>query len=345
MATNLNHFALAYPEHSSFGPTADGRCKPDIVAVGNCLAADDSEPNRYEATGSWSSFSTPIVTGTISLLVQKAKAEPRLSIAVSPRGGNCVMKAILMNSATKLPYWHKGQLHREDDHAAPLDHIQGAGMLNAADAYKHLTAGPGRPGEVPATGWDNHVLNTSKSPENVYKIAIAEPAGKIIAATLVWNKHYRSSYPFEHRPEKNTNLRLELWAMDPNNSKNDYLLDYSDSSVDNVEHIYCRADANYTNYEIVLSLSDTNSTSTTERYGLSWNVSSDKTYDEISLYDLNADGVVNDLDFSTLLYSWITHKEPGGYFLGDVNTDGVFDANDLQSFLEHTDLKADWRAE
>ena len=31
-ATSLAHFALAYPEHSSFGPTATGRSKPDIVA-------------------------------------------------------------------------------------------------------------------------------------------------------------------------------------------------------------------------------------------------------------------------------------------------------------------------
>jgi len=46
LATSLAHFALAYPEHSSFGPTADGRCKPDIVAPGNCLAADSNDPNR-----------------------------------------------------------------------------------------------------------------------------------------------------------------------------------------------------------------------------------------------------------------------------------------------------------
>ncbi|GAI04430.1 unnamed protein product, partial [marine sediment metagenome] len=61
LAANLAHFSLAYPEHSSFGPTADGRCKPDIVAGGNCLAADSNEPDRYGPTGSWSSFSTPVV--------------------------------------------------------------------------------------------------------------------------------------------------------------------------------------------------------------------------------------------------------------------------------------------
>ncbi|GAH50662.1 unnamed protein product, partial [marine sediment metagenome] len=196
LATNLAHFALAYPEHSSFGPTADGRCKPDIVAPGNCLAADINAPNRYEPMGSWASFSTPIVAGAIGLLVQKAKQDPNLSLAVSPKGGNCVIKAILLNSAKKLPYWHKGRLEKDDDHKAPLDYIQGAGMLNAADAYKHLVAGLNKPGDVPTTGWDNNLPDKGKNPENVYRITITEPAEKFITATVVWNKHYNSVYPF-----------------------------------------------------------------------------------------------------------------------------------------------------
>jgi serine protease AprX len=89
----LAHFALPHREHSSFGPTGDGRCKPDIVSPGNCLVADANSPARYQTTGSWSSFSTPIVAGTLALLVQKAKEEPNLAPAISPEGGNCVMKA------------------------------------------------------------------------------------------------------------------------------------------------------------------------------------------------------------------------------------------------------------
>jgi len=36
-------------------------------------------------------------------------------------------------------------------------------------------------------------------------------------------------------------------------------------------------------------------------------------------------------------------ESPVSYFLGDTNTDGVFDADDLQGFLSHTNLEADWR--
>jgi hypothetical protein len=361
LATRLAHFSLAYPEHSSLGPTTDGRCKPDIVAPGNCLAADANNPSRYEPTGNWSSFSTPIVAGTIGLLVQKAKEDPNLSSAVAPAGGNCVMKAILLNSAKKLPYWHKGRLQKDDDHEAPLDYIQGAGMLNAVGAYKHLIAGPAKPGNVPTTGWDNNQLQKSKKPQNIYKITLAEPAEELITATVVWNKHYNSVYPFEPMPDKDANLRLELWAVDTNDPDNNYLLDYSDSKVDNVEHIYCKADANFTNYELIVTfsnpvLSEVEGTNdqlpiTAQRYGLAWNVSKKQDSDNILWYDLNADGIVNESDFTVLLDNWITNiKSPeacpgrsrGSYLLGDINTNGTIDANDLQILIDHQNLKADW---
>jgi len=349
LATNLAHFSLAYPDHSSLGPTIDRRCKPDIVAPGNCLAANVNEPNGYEPTGDWSSFSTPIVAGTIGLLVQKAKQDPALSAALSPEGGNCVMKAILMNSATKLPYWHKGRLEKDDDHQVPLDYIQGAGMLNAVGAYKHLVAGRNKPGDASTTGWDLNELDEGENPQNVYRITFANPANKYITATVVWNRHYNREYPFEAIPEANADLRLELWAVDTENPNNAYLLDYSDSSVDNVEHIYCRADANYTNYEIVVSTSgirDSNPTGTTHRYGLAWNVSDRQDSDSIFWYDLNADGIVNDSDFTILLTNLLNSTEsPESYLLGDINADGAIDIKDVGILLNHKDTQADWYIE
>ena len=346
IARNLAHFALAYPEHSSFGPTGNEQCKPDIVAPGNCLAADDNNPNGYEPTGNWSSFSTPIVAGTIGLLVQKAKQDPNLSPAISPEGGNCVIKAILLNSAVKLPYWHKGRLQTDDDHIAPLDHIQGAGMLNAVGAYNHLIAGPNEPGDIPTTGWDLNQLYTGQVLDNIYKITLTEPNDKYITATVVWNRHYDRTYPFEPAPIRDSNLRLELWAVDPNNSSNDYLLDYSDSNVDNVEHIYVPADPNYTNYEIVLSLNDTDDPreiALIQRYGLAWNISDKQEADSIFWYDLNADGVVNESDFTILLNNILNStKSPEGYLLGDINADGAIDINDLKILWEHNNRQADW---
>jgi len=347
-ATNLAHFALAYPEHSTSGPTGNGRCKPDIVAPGNCLAAEVDRPDSYEPTGNWSSFSTPVVAGAVGLLVQKAKQDPGLAPAVSPQGGNCVIKAILLNSATKLPYWHKGRLQTDDDHFAPLDYIQGAGMLNAVGAYKHLVAGLNKPGDVSTTGWDLSVLDKGRTPDNIYKITVTEPADKFITATVVWNRHYSSVYPFEPAPEKDSNLRLELWAVDPANHDNDYLLDYSDSTVDNVEHIYMAADPDYTQYEIVLSFSDMDDpkeAAVSQQYGLAWSLSDKQDNDNIFWYDLNADGVVDESDFIIMLNNSLdSARSPESYLLGDIHPNGAIDVNDLEILLNHNRLEADWRA-
>jgi hypothetical protein len=183
--------------------------------------------------------------------------------------------------------------------------------------------------------------------ENVYKITLTEPADKFITATVVWNKHYDRTYPFEPAPEKDSNLRLELWAVDTDNSSNDYLLDYSDSNVDNVEHIYVPADPNYTNYEIILSLNDTDDPreiAIAPRYGLAWNISDKQDSDSIFWYDLNADGIVNQSDFTILLNNIYLNstKSSEGYLLGDINADGAIDINDFEILIEHNKRQADW---
>jgi len=348
---NLAHFALVYPEHSSFGPAGSGHSKPDIVAPGNSLVASMDEPNEYEATGDWSSFATPVVAGTAGLLVQKAKQNPALNLAVSRNGGNCVIRAILMNSATKLPYWHKGSLTTDDDHIAPLDQIQGAGMLNAVAAYENLVAGRMPPGDVSTTGWDLNLLTKDRKLGNTYRIVLADPNDRNITATVTWNKHYQRNFPFEPEPEKDGNLRLELWAVDPANPDNNKFLDYSDSPVDNVEHIYANADPNYTNYEVVVSFSDIESeveVNPDQLYGLAWAVGEKQNSDDILAYDLNADGIVNELDIVLALNSLAnSEKSPNSYIIGDRNSDGEIDAKDLGELLNQTksNRRADWHVE
>lgn len=346
---NLSNFALPHPENSSFGPTTDGRCKPDIVAPGNCLAACLGEPNLYEPTGNWTSFATPVVSGTIGLLVQKAKQDTNLSLALSPDGGNCVMKAVLMNSADKLPFWHKGGPGKDDDHTAPLDFLQGAGMVNALASYKQLTAGRQNPGNVTTTGWDLNALEENRTLQNTYRLQVLDANPKTLTATLVWNRHYNDSYPFESLGQKDADIRLELWAVNPENPAEDYLLDYSDSTVDNVEHIYCSLDANYSNYDILVSYSNIDETQQplpTQTYALAWNVSEKQNTDDIFLYDLNADGIVNKTDYSALFDNWInTVKTAANYFIGDINNDGIFDANDINLLTEQMNRRADWYGE
>ncbi|UCG56020.1 MAG: S8 family serine peptidase [Phycisphaerales bacterium] len=351
IATNLAHFSLAYPQHSTIGPTTDGRCKPDIIAPGNCLAASADDPALYELTGNWSSFSTPVVAGAAGLLVQKAKQDAGLALAVSPDGGNCVIKAILMNSAKKLPYWHRGQLETADDHVAPLDYVQGAGMLNAVGAYRQLTAGRGEPGDVSPTGWDLNRLGRDAALANVYRITVEEPAGKCITATVVWNRHYSRVPPFDPLPEKDGNLRLDLWVVEPDTSAEDPRRDYSDSEVDNVEHIHfhCRTVAAHATYELVVSYSDLEGALPADgslRYAVAWHVGVSQGSDNIFWHDVNGDGVVDERDIAVVLDNHRAGVEsPESYQIGDVNTDGTIDVSDLQILLDNRNRQADWLAD
>lgn len=53
---------------SSFGPTADGRIKPDVAAPGQLVTIAAS--NRQYALGSGTSFASPLVTGVVAQMLQ-----------------------------------------------------------------------------------------------------------------------------------------------------------------------------------------------------------------------------------------------------------------------------------
>jgi len=343
-ATNLAHFALAYPERSSGGPTDDGRCKPDLIAPGNCLAAGTASEAHYITSGNWSSFSTPVAAGVVGLLVQAAGQDERLEDALAPDGGNCVMKAILMNSATKLPFWHRGKLSAEDDCEAPLDYVQGAGMVNAVGAYQLLKAGQGVAGDVTPAGWDLAQLDADRSVQQVYRIVLDDSTDKVITATLAWNRHYRRAYPFERIPARDNDLRLEVWAVDPETSDKELLWPWSDSDTDNVEHVHVEAKAEYAMYEIVVSYSDLHGpVGAGERYALAWSVGQKLPDESFFWHDLNADGIVDEHDFGVLMNNWIAGlKSPEAYLIGDVNKDGRIDVDDMQALYAKRNRRADW---
>ncbi len=342
LAKNLANFALAQPEHSTLGPTDDGRCKPDIIAPGNCLAADANGTNKYKPTGNWSSFSTPVVAGTAALLIQKAKTDPNYKLLLLPEGKNCAIKAILLNSAEKLPYWHKGKLQKDDDHNVPLDYIQGAGMLDSIQAYKTLLAGPGEPGYAYHIGWDLNYITKKPPLHNFYEFSIEDPNDKYIDATVTWNKNYQPQYPFEPLPHKDKNLTVGLYAVDPQNPDNTYLLDYSDSPVDNVEHIHCPTDPAYDTYRIVVSYSRNQNLETIPKkqlYAVAWDVKQKPVEKHLSYYDLNADGTIDNDDVVKLIDNWLTIlKSPNSYQFGDLDDSGSIDSNDLNLFLNQSRL-------
>ncbi|MBN1787885.1 MAG: S8 family serine peptidase [Sedimentisphaerales bacterium] len=246
---SLSKFTAPDANHSSSGPTLDGRCKPDIVAPGNCLIAVGDSKEAYRPCGDYSSFAVPVVAGVACQLVQKAKSDPNLQMTIFPFVGNCVMKSILLTSAEKLSGWHKGGSTSGDDHEHPLDFKQGAGMVDAPAAYKVLTAGIQNGGAVKAIGWDSDAIEPNYIAEKVYRFKTDITEKTHLSSTLVWNKSYENSYPFEPQ-QSQADLRLELWTIDA--AGGNKLVDYSDSPVDNVEHLYVELDPN-TEYQLVIS--------------------------------------------------------------------------------------------
>ncbi len=356
LGIRVAHFGLAHPEHSSCGPTGDDRSKPDLVAPGNCLAASADDVDSYVVTGSASSFAAPVVAGVAGLLVQKARQEPELSAAVSPDGGSCVMKALLMNSATKLPFWHKGELTLEDDHSVPLDYAQGAGMVNGVEAYLQLTAGRQGPGPVSDKGWDVNDLSTVDQTAQVYTLTVADPGEDYITATLVWNRHYEPVFPFESLFGKNHDLALELWAVDASDPTRDVRIDHSDSTEDNVEHLYTKSLSGFTEYQLIVLLHQPVPSEgqeagpleeARERYGIAWSTAAGHDQKDIRWHDLNTDGVVDAADVRLLEETvakrlWETSST---YTIGDVNTDGKIDMLDVEGLQIERDRRAAWYSE
>ncbi len=339
--TAMAYFGLPKPEHSSCGPTDDLRAKPDLVAPSHCLVASSEDVNSYEATGNWSSYAAPVVSGVASLLVQKAGMDSNLDAAVSRQGGNLVIKSLLMTGATKLPFWHKGELGFEDDYDAPLDFVQGAGMVNAVASYDLLTAGQQNSGSTETMGWDLSDVNTA-SPAQIYEFTVTDP-NQMITATLNWNRHYDLTGEFNRLPDRSTDLRLELYAVDPNDPDRNDRIDHSDSLIDNVEHIYSPTKAGYTQYQLVVVLRTEDATEPlSEQYAVSWSVTEQTNQDDLLWNDLNADGIVDAVDYQILMNNFSTMGSLTRYAIGDVYTDGVIDEKDLAILEANNNKQAEW---
>ncbi len=268
---SLADFSVPDANRSTAGPTLDGRCKPDIIAPGNCLVALADTNNLYAPSGDYSSFAAPVAAGAAAMLIQKAKSDPNLQLAASSFAGNCVMKSILMTGAKKLDGWHKGLADSNDDSGYPLDLTQGAGMLDAAASYALLTAGLQPNGDVNTSGWDIGVIEPNYIAETIYRFQTPADYKGRLTATLVWNRNYHGQYPFELNTELWTDLHLQLRKVDE--VRRGVLIDYSDSGVDNVEHLYTPLEPD-TAYELVVSHSlNSPLPKSFAIYALSWKIS------------------------------------------------------------------------
>ncbi|MFC2164038.1 S8 family serine peptidase [Acidobacteriota bacterium] len=204
---------------SNWGPTDDGRIKPDVVATGNkILSTVGSEAYSY-FTGT--SMSTPVVTGSAALLRGTYKT------LVGGEMGSTLLKCLLVHSARDL------------GKTGP-DYSYGFGLVDVKYAADVIKAKGGA--EAAELAHSQSILGSrmiegqiNNGIQRRYQFTVPSGA-KELRATLVW-----------HDPEGNHLINnLNLWLVSPTGKRVDpFALDPNRpaqpakrkiNTIDNIEH-------------------------------------------------------------------------------------------------------------
>lgn len=147
-------------QFSSWGPTDDGRIKPDIVAPGlNVLSSVATSTNDYK-TESGTSMSTPAVTGTLALLQQLYK-----SLNSGRYMRSATLKALALHTA------------REAGANPGPDYSFGWGLLDAEAAAKVI---------INKDNQNIFIQEGVLTSGQAFELSLTPKAGFKITATLVW---------------------------------------------------------------------------------------------------------------------------------------------------------------
>jgi hypothetical protein len=331
MACGYNGIAVGRSDgqHSAGGtPAANdgpGRMKPELVAP-----------------GSFTSFSTPVVSAAAALMYQTADTLP-LSLNVNRRQG-VTIKSALLCGARHAETWsnqapQSGSQRGVTDR--PIDPVYGCGTVNVDRAHRIISADE-RIGEAsveeavdslahPPIGWD-FVVFTSGGVQVHYRLDLPAGADEF-NALVTWNRTPTTAQLSAAAAAPTiANLRMELLRIEDGVAMplvgNAGLGVFasgnvvSASAVDNVEHLHLRglAPGSY-----VLSVTRDDSTSFISGTGtVSWIIDAP----ELRTGDLNGDGTVDGIDLGILLGNWAASGGPA-----DLDGNGTVDGADLGILL------------
>jgi len=288
--TQFDAAAAKVASFSSRGPTADGRVGVSLLAqgVGNLtslLVLGEQLPNGeylvneqfgwqsdaglYGTT--WggggtiqgTSYAAPTAAGVCALLMEQA------DLMGQPLGRSpLVLKSILMTSADPLAGWEKGLPGNQDDHVVPLDYAQGAGLMDPVGAVDLLLSNRQLRGPDPldSNGWGWDVLFADEAQGHAWMLDGLQ-AGQQLVATLNWFRHVvHESGGGEYEASSLTDLELALYFADGSPVQ----IDWSDSPIDNVEHL--RTTLPYSGSYFLQVSGDFAFDRLAEEYALSWQV-------------------------------------------------------------------------
>lgn len=300
------------------GIDGNGRMKPELVAP-----------------GSFTSFSTPVVSAAAALMYDTANTAPYSTNANRRKG--VTVKSALLCGATHAASWSNGAPASGASRgitARPLDPVYGAGTVNVDRAHRIITAteslGAGTAASAasgaaqPLAGWDHesYAVGTQRH----YRINV--PSACDASFLVAWNRAPSTAWTATTAPAV-MNLRLELRKVvagtvtsitgDGGASAFAGGNVVSASAVDNVEHLYVRGLQPGT---YVLSVTREDSLVTTAGATVSWLVDAPPRSG-----DLDGNGTVDGADLGLLLGAWGTTGP------GDLDGNGIVNGADLGALL------------
>ncbi len=259
--------------NSSFGPTSDGRIKPDVVAPGHNILtlSDDWEFGSDFRTYSGCSFATPHVAG---LLAQQVDYGRTNGLDTNP----LALKATMLNSADKNIFDRDGGSWEAFNAQmiagvytvnGGLDEQLGAGQVDGIRLYEQYAAGEQDAGLIDGMGWDLGSILGGETLE--YDFTNSLLGGTDFTATLTWFRDVAyvddgdgaidSGDQFNPSSLNDLNLSL-LFEGD--------LIATANSTIDNVEHLHFNL-AQTGNYTLVVERIGGVGPAAATSFGLAWN--------------------------------------------------------------------------
>ncbi|NJL15255.1 MAG: S8 family serine peptidase, partial [Microscillaceae bacterium] len=221
--SNPNQVVIA--TFSAFGPTDDGRIKPDVVGHGvDVFSAGGASTTSY-GSSSGTSFSAPNVSGSLFLLQEHYQ---------NLRGD--FMRAATLRALAIHTAFEAGTTEGPD-------YRFGWGLLNTAGAADVITA----------NGTEDHILENTLLNGETFNLDISTTEGQPLTLTLAWTDLPGEPFNSENLPDFLNNPKLMLihdldvrisgggqtyepYILDPSNPANP--ANRGDNFRDNVEKIY-----------------------------------------------------------------------------------------------------------
>jgi len=254
-----------------------GIVMPDTMTV----SGDSVFLSYYKIAGT--SFATPLVAGGAALLDSTAKTsfDPAVAAAATE---SVVIKAVLMNSADKLPGWDNGQriVNGVITTVQALDYAMGAGRMNLNEAFSQYTTSAAvttTPGisysgfttDVQKTGWAYGTALLGGS--NSYHLLDQLFGGQQMAVTLCWMRSRTWSADVADFLDKaQSELDLLVYRMVPGGRE---LIAESASPVGTTQELDFTVPVNgsyFIDVRYATNLFDLTGTYQSQDYGLAWSV-------------------------------------------------------------------------